>query len=57
METKTQAPTNESTEQPTEQPQQNVANESQQPLMPADCGTYIRNEDGSLTKVEYHAQS
>jgi hypothetical protein len=57
METKTQAPTNEPTEQPNELPQQSVANESQPIPMPADGGTYIRNEDGSLTKVEDHAQS
>lgn len=49
MATKTPAPTNEPTEQPSE---------SVQPLpMPADGGTYIRNADGSLTKVEEHAQS
>lgn len=46
MSTKTTAP--EPTEQPTDQPQ---------PLpMPPDGGTYIRNADGSLTKVEEHAQ-
>lgn len=47
MATKTTAP------EPTEQPSESV-----QPLpMQADGGTYIRNEDGSLTKVEEHAQS
>lgn len=56
MATKTPAPANEPTEQPTEQPQ-NVANEPQPIPMPTDGGTYIRNADGSLAKVEDHAQS
>lgn len=46
MATKTPAPTNEPTEVPSDAPQ---------PLpMPVDGGTYIRNSDGSLTKVEEH---
>ena len=49
MATKAQAQTDEPTEQPIEAPQP-------QP-MPDSGGTYIRNEDGSLTKVEENAES
>ncbi len=45
----TKTPTPEPTEQPTPEPT---------PLpMPTDGGIYIRNADGSLTKVEDDAQS
>lgn len=42
----------EPTEQPTEQP----TNEPQPLPMPDSGGTYIRNQDGSLTKVESNDQ-